>query len=133
MEWYVLLAWVNVGLAAFNAGLFLIKWAIKRASQGKEPAIRKAWMQKIQLFSKIHRLTGLLLIVFGLLHGYLALGNRIAWHTGMLLWISILVIFAIFLLGKAKIIKAWVQWHRIADLCFWGLLLLHLLNPWLFL
>jgi len=133
MEWYVLLAWVNVGLAAFNAGLFLIKWGIKRASRGKEQAQRKAWMQKIQLFSKIHRLTGLLLILLGLLHGYLALGSRIAWHTGTLLWISILVIFGLFLLGKAKILKRWVNWHRIADLCFWGLLLLHLLNPWFFL
>jgi hypothetical protein len=89
-------------------------------------------MKNIQVFSQAHRLTGIALIISGITHGILALGGFFSLHTGTLLWVSILVIFALYLVGKARLLKKWLLFHRIADMCFWGLLILHLTNPWLF-
>lgn len=88
-------------------------------------------LKKFLLFTKkYHRYLGFVFIVVAPIHGYLALG-RISLHTGTLLYLSILVMFLLYLLGKAKLLKKWVVLHRTWAFVVVGLFFIHYLWPWL--
>ncbi len=89
------------------------------------------FLKKVLKFSKrYHRFLGIVLIIAAPIHGYLALG-RIMLHTGTLLYLSILVMLLIYILGRAKVLKNWIIFHRIWSLVVVVLFVVHYVYPWL--
>lgn len=104
---------------------FIARLAFKK--YGKQfPILKKL----LKIAKKYHQYLGFLFIIVAPIHGYLALG-RIALHTGTILYLSILVMFIIYLLGKAKLLKKWVPIHRAWAFVVVGLFIVHLVSPWL--
>ncbi|PLV56024.1 hypothetical protein [Thermotoga sp. SG1] len=124
------LGWINVGLLIFNLFPFFVRviYKLKRESR-----LLFHMMNIAKYFRKYHKLSGLVLIVLGFVHGYLALGGYIYFHTGTLLWILITTMFLIYLLGKLRFFRRhWIIFHRYLGVSLLVFLLLHLLTPWLF-
>ncbi|KAF2956400.1 hypothetical protein AS160_06510 [Marinitoga sp. 38H-ov] len=125
-----LLGWINVFLLVFNLSLFATRRIYKNLD--KKSKISKYIVLIMRILKKYHKLSGILLILTGIIHGYLALNGNLYLHTGMILWLSIVLMFSIYLLGKMEIFKKlWVKWHRYLGFLLIILLLIHLINPWL--
>lgn len=133
---YVFLGWLTVILAAWNLTLFVVRrvWKIWRKRQTTKekktpPAWLKYWLKAMQ---HTHPITGMLMLATGLAHGYLALGQQIMMHTGLLVWLGVIALFGIRIVGiMIKSFRRWRMVHTALDFVFWGLLILHLTNPWL--
>lgn len=82
----VFLGFVNVALLFLTIFLFLSKKINKYLFKGKS----KLFQTFIQMSHKWHIYSATLLIIVSLIHGYLALGGRIIFHSGYVLFISIL-------------------------------------------
>ncbi len=133
---YIGFAWLTVALAVWNFLLFLVRrvWKLWRKRQtATEKKIQPRWLKiLLTVLQKSHPLTGLLMVVTGILHGYLALGQSLMMHTGLLLWIGIIALLSIRLMGLVwKSFRKWRIIHIGLDFLFWGLLILHLTQPWL--
>lgn len=83
----------------------------------------------LKITKKIHRPLGMLFLIVAPVHGFLALG-RITLHTGSLLYLGILLMFFIYILGQAKVLKKWILFHRFCAILVVGLFLLHYFWPW---
>ena len=80
--------WLNVLLIVFMFSLFLIK----RYTKWKGRNVTTSFKLGIMKLRKYHRPAGMVLLLSGLVHGYLAMGNRFDInHNGFLLWVIVLV------------------------------------------
>lgn len=127
---YRILGWINVGLLLFNLFPFFVRIIYYRMK--KSPVL--SYLMKIaRLFRRYHKLSGLTLVVLGIIHGYLALGGYLYFHTGMLLWILIVSMFVLYLLGRLPFFRrSWLFLHRYLGVSLLAFFLLHLIKPWLF-
>jgi len=127
MDFYRILGWIIFSLAVFNASLFVIRQILKRTKWKKLRPVNK-------VFTKFHIVTGLLLVIIAPIHGFIALGNNLYWHTGLLAYLFVLGILATFVLGKTvkKMKMSWRIFHRLVDAFAWVVIIIHLVNPWLF-
>lgn len=93
------------------------------------------YMKTMKNFRKIHKPLGVIFVILGFIHGYLALGT-FKIHSGSLLWLSLLITALLggtFYKTKKKTIFIW---HKRMVLFTVMMLLLHLFIPdyisWLF-
>ncbi|EKF49120.1 hypothetical protein H17ap60334_07338 [Thermosipho africanus H17ap60334] len=123
---YKFLGWFNVALLIFNFLSYSLRVINKRIKS-------KILTDIIKFLKKYHKISGVLLIIFGFVHGYLALGYNFYLHTGSILWVLIISMFASFIIGKFSLFKhKWIYFHRILSFSLLVFLLIHLINPWLF-
>ena len=123
-----LLAWVNVILLVYLALFPVIIEINKRVFKGKS----KNFIKMMKYGRKIHPVAGILLIVSGLVHGYLMLEGNLIFHTGFLI-VFLLVLNAVtgFIFKKKRIRKIALL-HRITGVLIILSFLLHYFNPWYF-
>jgi hypothetical protein len=127
-----ILGWINVFLLVFNLSLFISRRIYINFIKDKKSKIAKYFVVTMNILKKYHKLSGILLIITGIIHGYLALNGNIYLHTGMILWLGIILMFLMYWLGKMPTFKKiWVRWHRYLGFILIILLLIHLINPWL--
>lgn len=97
---------------------------------------KNEWLLKVpfqadifKFIKKNHKYLAGAVLIIGPIHGYLALG-MLKFHTGNLVVITVFIMFIIYILGRLKILKNWLVWHRrFAVLVFvaWGV---HYFFPW---
>lgn len=128
MSIFAILGWLSLVLMLVAAGPFWLKtlnnWTIKSKSKGFNNFLKAA--------RKYHRPAGYALAVIAIIHGYLALNNRIRLHTGLLVYIGFLAVVAIGIWqGKTKTHKKQLfKVHQLAAFISLLLFLLHLVEPW---
>jgi len=128
---YIFLGWLNLVLLVIASLLFVVRRIFKNLSNKKSPFA--LFLRKIMpTLQKIHPIIGFSFIVIGIIHGYLALGV-IVLHTGLLVWLTAVIMGTIVGVGKAFKIKqqTWLKFHRPLAVLLWALFLLHYFNPWL--
>lgn len=121
-----LLGWISLGLAIVSASPYwlrtLNKWTFKT---------KKKWFTNLlRELRKIHKITGLLLAVIALYHGYLALNNNIKLHTGTLVYAAFLLTVVLGVVHYFKKDKRAFKGHKVMALVSFMLFLLHLIEPW---
>jgi|SRR6056297_2462387 len=131
LELYAVLGWINVVLVTISLSYFFVKLFFKKYKfKTKESKIKFA--QAIKKISKYHKINGVLILIVALIHAYLILGTVFYWHTGLVLFLAILLNLLIYLLGKIKLLKKWLLFHKYTAILIFIFLIIHLTNPWLF-
>jgi len=127
---YEVLGWINVFLLVFNVMLFFVRRFYKYTKNEKIKSDKNI-MKIMKFMAKVHKYSGILLLILAPVHGYIALGYKIKWHTGFLLWLSIIFTFLLYALKKV-LKSSWIKLHRITAIMIFVFLFIHLINPWLF-
>lgn len=116
------MGWINVVLALFMGSIYPLKQQIKNYKK-LAPVYRKMRI--------IHPVTGVVMILVGLFHGYMALGS-IRIHSGSLILI-ILILMGLTALAGTRIKafrKNWRIVHRLLAVLLFASVLAHLIWPW---
>ena len=126
------LGWISLVLLIINSMLYVIRGIYFNWLETGS----NTWHYFRQLnrdFERLHGWTGLLLVFTGLAHGWLALGGRLYYHTGLLVWLSVLVLCGTFIAGRLipylKIRRRWLIFHRYTFLAQLVFLVVHLISP----
>jgi len=127
------LGWINVFLVSINTLLYLTRLIYKKIGFKKTTEFWITYKKMMAVLKKVHIFSGLAVIILGLVHGVMMLGGSLYMHTGLLVWINMLFLFGIFVLSKLSktFKKIWILPHRLLAMTLWGLLILHLIKPWL--
>lgn len=127
------LGWLNVSLVIINTMLYLTRLIYKKIVSKKNNGFWITYKMMMAVLKKVHIFSGAAVIILGLVHGLMMLGGSLYIHTGLLVWINILFLFGIFALSKLSktFKKIWILPHRLLAITLWGLLILHLIKPWL--
>ena len=123
---YAILGWISVGLAVIASSPYWLRtlnnWTFKTRD--------KRFFSLLKFLRKLHKPLGLVLAGIAIAHGYLALGQQIRLHTGLLVYISFLLTVVLggvhFRLKNKTVFK----FHKAMALVSFLLLLLHLIFPW---
>ena len=121
---YRLLGWINAIALIILVSPFALSFMNKKIFSNKNNQIRNL----VKFTRKFHKPLGIILIVTGIAHGYMALGS-IRLHTGSILYISTLLTGALggsFYRTKKR---AFFIWHKRMAFVSVALLLLHLVFP----
>lgn len=128
-----LLGWINLGLLIIN----LLFYISKRTYIYWLETGSKSWRYFRQLtrgLERIHKRAGFLLIVIGFIHGYLKLGYRFYFHTGFLVWLSVVLLMLTYLLGRwipaLRRRNRWLWLHKYILPALFVFLIVHFINPW---
>jgi len=123
---YSILGWTSLGLAVVASSPYWLRMLNNWTFKTKD----KRFLNLLKFLRKLHKPLGLILAVIAIIHGFLALNNRIRLHTGLLVYLGFLVSAILggahYRLKKKGLFKA----HKISVLVSFLLLLLHLLKPW---
>lgn len=127
------LGWINVFLVSINTLLYLTRLIYKKIGFKKTTEFWITYKKMMAVLKKVHIFSGLAVIILGLVHGVMMLGGSLYMHTGLLVWINMLFLFGIFVLSKLSktFKKIWILPHRLLAMTLWGLLILHLIKPWI--
>ena len=127
------LGWINVFLVSINTLLYLTRLIYKKIGLKKTTEFWITYKKMMAVLKKVHIFSGLAVIILGLVHGVMMLGGSLYMHTGLLVWINMLFLFGIFALSKLSktFKKIWILPHRLLAMTLWGLLILHLIKPWI--
>lgn len=127
------LGWINVFLVSINTLLYLTRLIYKKIGFKKTTEFWTSYKKMMAVLKKVHIFSGLTVIILGLVHGVMMLGGSLYMHTGLLVWINMLFLFGIFVLSKLSktFKKIWILPHRLLAMTLWGLLILHLIKPWI--
>ncbi len=121
---YSLAGWLNHLVLLIILGPYILNSLNRKYLKTKN----KSFLNLVKILRKIHKPLGLVLIVLGASHGYMALGG-FRLHTGTLFYISILITGSLggaFHRLKKKILFVW---HRRMALITALLFLLHFFFP----
>src|SRR6056297_2784876 len=84
----IILAWINVVLLAVLIMQWIALKLLKRRGREAADSLKEA----VKLLRRVHKPTGMLLLVSGIAHGYLASGARLPLNSnGFLLWAFLLM------------------------------------------
>jgi len=122
------LVWFNIFLLVYLALFPLIIEINKRILKGKNKNFNKS----LKYGRKIHPFAGLVLIVTGIIHGYLMLGINLIFHTGVLLILLLILNAIIGFVFKRTRNRKFALAHRLIGVLIIASFLLHYLNPWFF-
>ncbi len=120
---------ISALLLLFNISFFVMRRIYKYSKHKTEKGAKF-----LKVIKKVHIVTGITLVFTGLIHGLWALGWRLQFHTGTILWFTILLMFIGYLFRPIikKKGKKWTPIHRTMGFIALGLLALHYFFPWLF-
>jgi hypothetical protein len=91
----------------------------------------KKFNQLLKMLRKVHPIGGIILVLSGIVHGYLKLG-KFAFHTGSLIIIALLLGGIVGFMYKKTKKRQYALLHRVIGITSILALALHYLNPWLF-
>lgn len=120
-QWQIL-GWLNVILVVLMGSIYPVKEKMKT---------NKKLMPLYRKMRVIHPVVGVIMIVIGLVHGFMVLGE-IRLHSGLLI-VIILIIMALTALAGQKVKafrKGWRKVHRTLGVLVFLLVLAHLIFPW---
>jgi hypothetical protein len=123
---YKILGYVNLSILMFNISPFVLRIITQHILKSRSPDVWKI----IRILKKVHKITGITLLVTGFIHGFIALGYRFYIHTGYLLWFSVVTLFLIYAFRKFMK-RSWIKVHRTVAVVALALLVVHLVYPWL--
>lgn len=121
---YKLLGWINVVILCVIISPYLLNFLNKKFFKTKN----KNYFDLVKLFRKLHKPLGLALMIFGIVHGYMALGG-FRLHTGSVFFVSILITGSLggaFYKTKKKV---FFKWHKRMALLSVIMFLLHFFAP----
>ena len=122
---YKFFAWLNVVLLVIQLAPYLLVRLNKEFLKTKN----KTYLTLTKGLRKYHKQTGALLLVTGIIHGYLALGGQLRLHTGTILYLAIVLSailgFGFFKKKQKQLLKV----HRTMALLIVLLFLIHFLTP----
>lgn len=121
---YKLLGWINAIALTIVVAPFVLNFINRNFFKNKSKEIKSL----VKFLRKFHKPLGILLIVTGIIHGYMALGT-FRLHTGTILYISTILTGALggsFYRTKKRV---FFIWHKRLAFLSVALLLLHLLYP----
>lgn len=121
---YSLLGWINVLIL----GILITPYILNFLNRNFIKTRNKQYFKVIKILRKAHKPLGIALVVFGLIHGYMALGS-LRLHTGTLFYISIFITVTLGGSFHKTKKRAFLLWHRRMALLTVALFLLHLLAP----
>lgn len=119
-----LLGWINAIALTIVLAPFVLNFINRKAFKNKNLGIRKI----VSSLRKFHKPLGIILMVTGLIHGYMALGT-FRLHTGTILYLSIIITGALggsFYRTKKR---NFFVWHKRMAFLSVALLLLHYFYP----
>lgn len=123
---YKLLGWLSVALILIATAPYWLRkinqWTVKTKD--------KRFLNLIKRLRPIHRIAGVLLAIIALAHGWMALSGRIALHTGLLLYLALLLTAGLGAAFYFKKDRRAFKGHKVMALVSVLLLLLHLIKPW---
>jgi len=119
---------INVLLLIYLLSFPLLLALNSKVLKGKNKDFNKA----LKMGRKIHPIVGVILVVSGLIHGYLKLGGQFMFHTGSLLIIALMLNGALGFYYKKNRNKKTAFMHRLVGFIILALFLLHYLKPWFF-
>ena len=118
----ILTAWIALILTFF----LIIIWGLRLICKNKKPRLLyviNRWLRKH------HKLTGLVLILSGLVHGLFSSDALFSLNWGTATWaISVLLGLNWMLRKKLNTKKPWMIYHRVLTVIFTVLLIVHILN-----
>ena len=121
------MGWMNLVLVVVMGIIYPVKKYATAMLQkvGKEKS--KGSMKLYQLIRQIHPILGTIIVLLGLLHGYLAIGTM-RLHTGLLIVIMIMLMGIVAIFGpKLKVLrKKWRTLHRSMGLFLFIFVIIHL-------
>ncbi len=124
---YSILGWVSTGLLALLILPYLLVQINKAFIKGKNKGLLKV----IRFLRKLHKPTGIVLLLVAAYHGYLALGS-IRLHTGIVLFLFVLATVVLggsfYRLKDKKLLKL----HRVLSLMTIVMFFIHFFFPRLF-
>ncbi len=122
MALWQIMGWLNVILVVLMGAIYPVKEKM-RTNKKLIPLYRKMRI--------IHPVVGVLMILVGSIHGYVALGE-ISLHSGSLILLALIAMALIALAGqKIKAFKkGWRKVHRTLGILVFLLVLAHLIFPW---
>ncbi len=126
MGLYAVLGWISVALAVIATAPWWLRMGNKYTFKTRDPR----FMKFIKFLRPIHKAAGIGLAILAVVHGYLALGNRIRIHTGLLVYASFLLTAALGAVFYYKKDKHAFKGHKVMALVSILLFLLHLIRPW---
>ena len=120
----VILGFINVALLFLTIFLFLSKRINKYLFKNRS----KLFQNFIKMSRNWHIYSAITLILMSLLHGYLALGGKIIFHSGYVLFISIIVASISGISFKILKNKNILQMHKTLTIIIILLLSWHILS-----
>lgn len=121
---YVLMGWVIVALLLIMTAPLYLRILNKHVFHSKS----ETYIKVVKAFRIVHKPLGLILLLIGFVHGFLALGS-IRLHTGLLLWSSLVVTASLGAAFYKSKKKGFFTAHKRMLIVVICLLLLHLLFP----
>ncbi|TJX13179.1 hypothetical protein E9840_10345 [Tissierella creatinini] len=121
---YKILGWINAISLTIVVAPFALNFLSRKLFNSKNKDIRNI----VKYLRKFHKPLGIVLIVIGIIHGYMALGS-LRLHTGTLLYLSIILTGALggsFYKAKKRI---FFVWHKRMAFVSVALLMLHYFYP----
>ena len=122
---YKFFGWLNVVLLVIQLIPYLLVLLNKQFLKTKNETYRNV----IKGLRKYHKQTGALLLITGIIHGYLALGGVLRLHTGTILYLALMFAAIVGFGFYKKKQKQLLKVHRTMALLLVVLFLVHLLTP----
>lgn len=123
---YSILGGLSLALALLVTSPYWLRrinaWTFKTKS--------RRFLHLLQFLRTLHKPLGAALALIALIHGWLALSNRIRLHTGLLAYLGFLITAALGILHALLKNKTVFKAHKIAAFSSMLLLILHLVKPW---
>ncbi|SMP40457.1 hypothetical protein [Anoxynatronum buryatiense] len=122
MAQWQMMGWVNVVLVVLMGAIYPLKQKMKS---------NKKLIPIYRVVRVAHPVVGVVMILIGLLHGAMVLG-QLRLHSGSLVLMTLILMALVALAGNKLAVfrKTWRPIHRILGLLLVVLLLAHLLFPW---
>lgn len=120
-QWQIM-GWVNVVLVVFMGAIYPLKQKMKT---------NKKLIPVYRVMRVVHPAVGAAMILIGLLHGSMVLG-QLRLHSGSLVVLTLIVMALVAVAGNklAAFRKIWRPIHRGLGMVLVVLLLAHLIFPW---
>lgn len=122
---YKFFGWLNVVLLIIQLAPYLLVRLNKQFLKTKN----ETYLNITKVLRKYHKQTGALLVITGLIHGYLALGGRLRLHTGTVLYLAIILSAIVGFGFYQKKQKQLLKVHRTLALLIVLLFMVHFLIP----
>ena len=120
----VYLGWLNVALLLSTVSSFLSAKLNKHIVKNKS----KFLLRIIKVSHKIHRVSGLLFIIFAIIHGYLAFNGFIFFHSGYILFLAILLTACFGIIFAIKKNATFLKAHKLSAMLVVILLFWHIIS-----
>lgn len=124
MTFYLNLVFAWIAMIA--AGLLAVIYLLRILNKGK----KVKWVASLnRILRKNHKSLGVILIIFGLVHGILSSDKAIGFNLGTISWVASILLGLNFVYRKRfRPQRLWMSLHRILTVVFVSLLVIHIFD-----